>query len=182
MNVAEHLEFYLGEIQEGWSSESFPLTQVCLFKNVPDSGVNTLSTLGLSNTSLSMGRGRAVRQEFVFSIESRWEPQIFAKLLIHVAENITNRGQALLRGEVFPLEETIVQNSGSAALYASIPVVFPDEFATLKETSPPTVFVWLIPIMRSEAALIESRGWEEFEDCLEKSQCNVFDLDRSSIV
>ncbi|MEY4576644.1 MAG: hypothetical protein RL701_1347 [Pseudomonadota bacterium] len=73
-------------------------------------------------------------------------------------------------------------NSGVSALYASLPVVFPEGVDTLQDTTPPTVFVWLVPLPAAEAACVESSGWNELEDLWEATDPDLFDLYRRSVV
>lgn len=181
MNVAEHLEHNLGQITRGWLSDSTRGVQVCLFANEPNVGVNTLSTLGLSDTILSMPNGRKVRQELLIAVQGSKTPDELAKLLLHVADHLQSEKQALLRGDVFPLGSKIDEDSDADSLYASIPAVFPDELATLNDTSPATVFVWLIPLQQAEVEYLETVGWSDFEDRLEAAEPDLFDLRRASI-
>ena len=182
MNAAEHLEQHLGQMEQGWSSASAPGLQVCLFRNQPAAGVNTLSTLGLSNLDLAMASGRSVRQELMITIPGDRSPDEFAKLMLHVAERLVRTGRALLRGDVVSLGSTIASDSSADALYASIPVVFPEALATLRDTSPQTVFVWLVPLLPTEVAFVQASGWSDFEDRLEAAEPDLFDLRREAVV
>jgi Suppressor of fused protein (SUFU) len=182
MNAAEHLESHLGPMEVGWSSSSLPGVQICLFRDRPVAGVITLTTLGLSNTVLAMSTDRRVRQELLIATPDDRAPEEFGKLLLHIAERLQKRGQALLRGDVVPLGDKLTVDSAADALYASMPVVFPEGLATLADSSPPTVFVWLIPLLPSEVTFVESSGWNEFEDRLEAVDPDVFDLCRDSVV
>lgn len=182
MNAAEHLERYLGPMDRGWSSSSLPGVQVCLFRDAPLPGVFTLATLGLSNTVLVMSGNLKVRQELILACrDDRWIEEL-GKLLIHVAEIVLKRGHALLRGEVIPLGNRITADSAAYSLYASNPAVYPDDLATLSGSIPPTVIVWLVPLQPTEAALVESSGWSEFEDRLESADPDLFDLRRRSFI
>ena len=182
MNVAEHLEQHLGPIERGWSAESLPGVQVCLFRDRPETGVFSLATLGLSNSILAMSGDRNVRQELLLAIRGDVFLDDLVKMLMHVAETLLARKRALLRGDVFPLGQPIGKGSAASALYSSIPVIFPESLATLRDSTPPTVFVWMIPLLASEAAFVESSGWSEFEDCMEAANPDLFDIARGSIV
>lgn len=104
------------------------------------------------------------------------------KLLLHVAEGLLESGYALLRGDVIPLGDRVSADGVADSLYASIPVVYPEGLATLNDSTPATVVVWLIPLQPIEAALVNSAGWNEFEDRLESAHVDLFDLCRGSIV
>lgn len=182
MNIAEHLELHLGQMERGWSSSSITGIQVCLFRDQPTQGVVTLATLGLSDKVLSMNERRTVRQELLIAIHSDKEPEEFARLLLHVAERLHRDGRTLLRGDIISFESTVTADCSANALYASIPVVFPDGLATLKDTAPQTVVVWLFPLLPPEVTLIRATNWSEFEDRLEDAEPDLFNVCRDSIV
>lgn len=182
MNVAEHLERNLGPISTGWSSSSLAGVQVCLFEPQPGPGLFTLATLGLSLSPLGLTPSKSVRQELLFVVQDFRPPNEFVQLVLHVADELTTKRRGLLRGEVVALESRIAADSDAMALYASLPVVFSDSLATLDTTIPPTVFVWLFPVLPAEVQLIQSAGWEAFEDRLEAEQPDLFDFSRCSVV
>ena len=181
MNVAEHLEATLGRIERGWSSAVVAGVQVCMFPERPSRGSTTLATLGLSNAVLAMREGRTVRQELLTVVPSVRPPEEFAQLLLWVAERVNADGRAVLRGDVLPLPDPVAKDSACRALYAAIPVVFPESLRTLDDTVPATVFVWLFPVLPAEVVFIAQSGWSEFEDRLESAQPDLFDLQRSSV-
>jgi hypothetical protein len=129
-----------------------------------------------------MRDGREVRQELLMTVPTERDLADFAKLLIHIAEKLIRGGSAVLRGDVISLDERIVADSAAEDIYSSIPVVFPEGIATLNDSSPPTVFVWLLPLMPSEATFVRGSGWSAFEDRLEAANPDLFDLRRSSII
>lgn len=181
MSAADHLERHLGPMERGWASSNVPGVQVCLFPDQPFKGAFTLATLGLSNTVLTLGGGREVRQELLLGCLDARQVDDLAKLLFAIAELVLTAGQALLRGQVIPLGERIVDSSANA-LYASIPVVFPEGLETIEDSTPATVVVWLVPLMAPETALVSSVGWSEFEVHLESADPPLFDLHRVSSV
>ncbi|WP_169796771.1 suppressor of fused domain protein [Chondromyces crocatus] len=181
--IDQHMERYLGPIARGWGSrvgESADV-QVCLFEECPIPGTVTYATLGLSRHVLKMPQGREVRQELLLSVSLRFADENRARLLAHIADNLVHDHQALLRGEVFHLGFAVAPGSPCTGLYIALPVVFPDALATYPETQPPTVFPWLIPVHRNEAALVARLGWDAFEDRLEHADPDLFDLTRPSI-
>lgn len=165
----------------GWATAIMPGVQVCLFPDQPFKGATTLATLGLSNTVLTLGGGRKVRQELLLGCLDGQQVDDLAGVLFAISEIVLRTGQALLRGEVIPLGERIVDSSASA-LYASIPVAFPEDLATLTDSTPATVVVWLVPLLAPEATLVSLAGWSELEDRLEAADPNLFDLRRTSVV
>ncbi|MBX7114758.1 MAG: suppressor of fused domain protein [Myxococcaceae bacterium] len=182
MNALEHLEKHLGLVERGWKFESPAGLQVCLFRNQPQPGLVTLATLGLSNHVLAMSNGRTVRQELLFGLPADGQLNRFAPLLAHVADCILREHRALLRGEVFPVGEKLSPQATSQDLYVSMPVAFPDDLAELSDSTPATVFVWLMPLMPKEAAFVRDVGWNKLESRLEAADVDVFDLQRESVV
>ena len=181
MTLTDHYEQHLGRIDRGWSSQGPAGVQVCLFRNQPMEAAYTLATLGLSTHELLMNNSRTVRQELLLSA-SKDAPDELAKLLFYLSEDLLAGHRALLRGQVVHLSSPIVPGSHATDLYASIPVVFPDALATFTETSPPTVCVWLFPVLPNEVGYISSRGWGAFEELLERKDPNLFDLNRKSVI
>jgi hypothetical protein len=102
--------------------------------------------------------------------------------LFSLCEAITNRGKAVLRGEVIPLSSEIAKRIGFEAVYCAIPVFFDDGFATYGESSPSTVIVWALPIYQREVDYIEKNGWEAFENLLEEKDPDLCALDRTPII
>lgn len=122
MNIAEHLERYLGRIDRGWSSDSLPGVQVCLFPDCPEQGLITLATLGLSNKVLGLGVGREVRQEIIIAFRPVTASiDEFVRVLMQFAERIGLDGRAVLRGDVIEIEG---MEPTHGSLYAAIPVGF----------------------------------------------------------
>ena len=181
MNAVEHLETYLGPMERGWSSNDTPGVQVCLFRDQPSQGVNTVATLGLSNALLELSDARRVRQELLLAAREGASPDDLGRILLHVARLLVQRGRAVLRGEVIPLGQEI-EGGGCDALYASIPVVYPDGLSTLRDSEPACVIVWLVPIHRAEAAFVDASGWDAFEDVLEEANPDLFDLSRKGVI
>jgi hypothetical protein len=155
---------------------------MCAFDNIPTEGVVTYSTLGLSRHILNMPRARQVRQELLFSVAIGVAEDDFTKLLAHVGDGILRKHEALLRGDLINLGYSVAQGTRCDHLYVSLPVVFPDGLATCTDTTPPTVFAWLIPILPAEANFVAKFGWSEFESRLERSDPDLFDMGRSCIV
>lgn len=183
MTVYEHMEAHLGPIARGWAPKEGALgIQVSLFEHTPEPGINTFSTLGLSKHVLDIGHEQAkpVRQELLFSASSAHPVDAVASFLMTFAEHIATSQRGLLRGEVIE-GRPLIEGVAATGVYASIPVFWPDEFHVFEDSSPSTVFVWLLPIGKAEAELIASKGWNHFEDYLEEAEVDFWNLDRPSL-
>lgn len=183
VTIIHHLERHLGEIARGWSDRhGESALQVACFENRPAASVATYATLGLSDHVLRMHAGREVRQEFLFAAYDRFSADEIASFLFAFAESLLPAHRALLRGDVLGPRGPLIPGATAQAVYAAIPGVFDDALATYEETMPPTVIAWLVPILPAEAAYVRDAGWEQFEDLLERSDVDLFDLQRASVV
>lgn len=178
-SLTHHLETHLGRIVRGWGDDGD--IQVVMFSNEPEPGVNTYCTLGLSSTPLPMADGRGVRQEFLVSVFDTYDGEQVASLLLTFADYVRQQRRALLRGDVVGPSAPVVPGTQARALYAAIPVFFPDQFATFHGSEPPTVFVWLIPQPANEAEYVKRVGWERYEDRLEAEGVDFWSLDRPGL-
>jgi hypothetical protein len=182
-DLVEHLERHLGTLDAGWKEREADgnAIRVVAFPDQPYDGVDTLATLGLSRSPLPMPGNRQVRQELLFIADHRYPRQQVASFLLTFAEHVQRQGRALLRGDVVGPGPPLIPGVGANAVYAAIPVLHDEGLATFSGTEPPTVFVWAMPLRPEEAGLVKGRGWEHFEDLLERHEPDFGDLDRPSV-
>jgi hypothetical protein len=178
-DIVQHLEGHLGKVARGWGDAG--KIQVVQFPDQPQKGVVTYATLGLSSTPLPMNQGRVVRQELLVSVNSSFESKSVASFLLTFAEYVRAQNRALLRGDVVGPSGPLIPGVRASAVYASLPVFFEDDFATYRESSPPTVLVWLIPLLPEDAEFVNTHGWEAFEDKLESAAVDFWDLNRPPV-
>lgn len=183
MNIIEHAEKYLGKISRGWKSD-LPSDglQVVYFRDAPFESVHTYMTVGLSHHELRISDKKKVRQELIFAVSDTSPSDVLASLLQFICKFILKNHNAVLRGQVIQLPMDAVEKFGFDAVYCAIPVFMDDEFATLGETQPPTVIVWMMPIYKSEVDYVDANGWSEFEDLLEEKDPDLFSLGREPII
>jgi hypothetical protein len=183
-SIVQHIEKYLGRIQEGWSvnfdGKDMPFQIVRLDGN-DNKEEKYFSTLGLSNYPLQSSRTKkTIRCELVMC--SRNSSGTLPAILQDVGLELIQSGRALLRGDVIGPRNSLVRGSTMTALYASIPVQFPPNFGSCTIDKLGTVvFIWLIPIATDEVIFIEKNGWAAFEDLLEKENPDLNDICRASI-
>jgi hypothetical protein len=183
VNPLHHIEKYLGKFDSSWAEENMKnACNVLGFFNTPIKGVNTYVTAGLNKHILNMPKKRLVREELIISVENNFCSDDIVSFLISFSDFILSKHQALLKGDVIGPYEPIIPNVKTNSIYSTDPFFFDDQFIVLKESSPPTVFVYLMPILESEVKFIHSHGWSQFDNLLEKKMPNIFNLDRLSIV
>jgi hypothetical protein len=183
--VLDHVEKHLGSLAGAWSEQSdgtcLPF-KILLFKDQPLDDLITFVTLGISEEVLPLRTGRTIRQELVFSAHARFAFWNLAGLVSEIGKELLQTKRSLLRGDVLGPAGPIVPGATLDAIYCGIPIFFPDRFHQSNATDPATVFVWCIPIATSEASLVRTRGWNYFEDLLEESDPDLFDLQRAPVV
>ncbi|EID99568.1 suppressor of fused domain protein [Leptospira licerasiae] len=177
MSLIDHLENYLGEIEEGWAPEWNKDLQIIRFKNTPLEEVSSFVSLGLSKHILKINN-REIRQELIFSAYDKFSFDDIAMCLALVCKRILTNHNALLRGELLKMNHRIIPGKDFYGLYVAIPVFFEDDFCVYISESMKIVIAWLIPLYTEEIDFIQSVGWEKFEDLLEEGSCDFWDLDR----
>jgi len=183
ISLIEHIENHLGEIDQGWKLiESTSSIKVVRFLDVPFDDAVTYVTLGLSSYSLSLSEARQGRQELLFTAYKHFSSEDITSFMIPFAEYMLSKGQALLRGDAVGPSQTLIPNVQVNGVYSTCPVIFDDEFALFEGTTPPTVLVWLIPLLSDESDFIKKSGWSSFEDMLEEKDPDLWDLNRLSIL
>ncbi|OWP62207.1 Suppressor of fused protein (SUFU) [Hymenobacter amundsenii] len=181
MKVYEHMEMYLGKIAQGWKPEASTMgIQASMFLDTPHDEVNTYSTLGMSDFKLDIG-GKYVRQELIFGANRSVPADGIVSFLTSFAEGVVKSKRGLLRGEVVSGKK-LFTGTECTGVYCSNPVFWEDELSSFEFSNPPTVFVWLMPILEKEANYINKKGWSDFEDLLESVECDFWDLNRKSCV
>ncbi|ACC76293.1 suppressor of fused domain protein [Paraburkholderia caribensis] len=184
MTLIEHLETNLGPIAEGWKDDSTVgnALRVVRFPNQPFQGASTFATLGLSESKVSLPNGNHCGQELLFAAWDRYQAPHVGSFLLTFGAQVRNRQRALLRGDVIGPSAPLIPGVAANAIYASNPVIYPEELARYDDDGSPTVFVWLVPLMEAEGRFAKTQGWNQFEDALEKANPDLLDLDRSSVV
>ncbi|MCQ4298070.1 suppressor of fused domain protein [Pseudomonas stutzeri] len=183
MNIIAHAERFLGKASQGWNETgSVDGLQVLYFENAPLKDISTYITVGLSFHELKINEKKNVRQELIFAVSSLTPSETVASLLLYVCELVLSTHEAIFRGQLIEMPIEAAEKLGFDALYCTIPVFLHDHFATYHGSVPATVFVWMIPVCRSEANYIEVNGWSAFEDLLEDQDPDLFLLERDPIV
>ncbi|MFJ6267117.1 suppressor of fused domain protein [Lysinibacillus xylanilyticus] len=186
-NYIEFLEGHLGEIEYGWDKDSegnkLPF-QIVKYKKGPFAGTVTYSTLGLSKQNLvSPISKKEIRQELIFVSYANFGDKNIPGILQNVGLQAINNNIAYLRGDVIGPYGKLFEHSSFEALYASIPVYFPETFQAFKvDGDLPIIQTWLFPITFDEAKFIKENGWDEFENRLVELDPDLVDFKRQNII
>jgi Suppressor of fused protein (SUFU) len=185
-SIITHLEKYCGPIVSGWSCDPdgarMPF-QIVRMERGPIAETITHSTLGLGKIPLkSRSSQKVIRQELVMLSRSTATPQNLPALLQQLGTKALQREYAYLRGDVIGPRGHLLSNSTVTALYVSVPVYFPEEFANVEAEDGTVIFAWLVPITDQEARFVSETGWDEFEAKLEQEDPDLLDFRRHSLV
>lgn len=185
MTIIDHLEKALGPIQQGWGeaetmSDSSKI-MVVRFANMPFKNTSTFATIGLGDAVLYLPDGRALRQELMFAAHDAYPPDSVASFLLSFADFILSQSRALARGDVVGPSTALIPNVAANAVYAVPPVIFPDGIGLYKGSSPPTIIVWVLPLVGNESLIAKKMGCD-FEDILERANPDLLDLNRAPVV
>ena len=153
-----------------------------VFTNIPDRGLTTVITIGLSDHVLTQSKsGRGVRQELLVCVRSEFVFLPWHEILFGVAARLMRSGAALLRGDVIGPAGLLFPESKechSTALLASVPAFFDGGFLEIVSTEPVSVMVELLPITTEEAESIDKCGWWEFCAKIDNGDVDILDLRR----
>lgn len=184
-SLIEHLELYFGKIESGWKSKEWADSAIqiveCRHGNIP--GVIVVSTLGLSNFAMkSRVSGKEIRQElFVILKAEQVDPKLPAAL-DQIARECARTDKPVLRGEVVEKEGHLLLKGDFVALYATLPIYYPNASWTFQAKEGEIAFCWFLPIKAEEKLYIQQHGWSAFEEILDKATFDLFDLGRQSLL
>ena len=184
-SLVEHFERTLGPVHTGWSVDpdgaEMPF-QVVRFAGGSDADSVGYATVGLSRQALSSPTsGRLIRQELLMLAPESLAPDRVVSLLLQVGSMALGTRRALLRGDVIGPAGALVPGSDLTALYVTMPVYFPDEFAMFAGEDGDVVVAWLVPITTREADFISRHSWDAFEDKLSEQDPDLVDFRRSGL-
>ena len=180
-----HVEKYLGEMSEDYriaSQASGISLQVAKFPDQPIRNATTFVTLGVSTIPLQQLEGSLLRQEFLFAAKNcNALSNDIAGLLGTIANDVLTNQKVLLHGQVLGPAGPLLDGFDKTALYLTHPAYFPEGLHFFRDSSPETVFAWLVPITTDEATFVREVGWEHFEDHLTNENPDLLDLGRRSL-
>jgi hypothetical protein len=185
-SLVDHMECHFGKIECGWKPKEWndPAIQIVEFRDGKIPGATILSTLGMSGFALhsSVSKQEIHQELFLMVKDGQLSPKLVAAL-DQVARERVRSNAAVLRGELIRKQGSLVNTGDFVALYATLPIYYPDTFWRFHDPGVgDVVFGWLIPVTRNEQAYVGEKGWSAFEELLDKAQVDLFDLTRPSLV
>jgi hypothetical protein len=148
----------------------------------PSPGVSAYASVQLSDYPLwKSGKEFPTRIELVSASDSKNEK--FPNIVASVAAHIIRNKIFVCPGSVLPgyisvyYKDTTVPNA-----YFTNPSFWEDSLITTNFNATTVSWLMLVPISDAEMEFIKKNGDSDFEDLLEKSDVDVFDIFRNSIV
>jgi len=179
--IINFLEEKIGKIDYGWRCETNDSdVKILRFKNEPKVGVVTLVSVGFSDYRFQI-KGEIVCFEFLMSVFEENFDKNTLNFFLSACESAVSRVKPAFRGQILPMSEEMIRNTGFSSVYCTLPYMFGDELDEYRGNETPIIFVWLLPIFFNEERYIRRNGWSAFEGEMEKYPIDMFYLGRKSI-
>lgn len=179
--IIQHLEKHLGEMAGGSSLFDRNIhVGATYFKDQPFEDVNIICTAGLYRIEIN-GKDKVIHHELLMAIDKKFSIELISKFLLNLAEWVISKEEATLRGKVIGPFTPISEETTMNAVYCTFPSFFDEDFYIVPIPSQTVIIPWIVPIYELEANYILSHGWELFEDQLEETEVDLFDLNREVI-
>lgn len=151
-------------------------------ENRPDMGLNTYSTIGLSQYSIDLicGDGREIRVEYIGMCNSDFS--YYANIIASCALNIIKDNYSCKPGMVaIDAISNYCNDLAMKHIYYTVPIYWGNLQGIEIDN---TVINWLfmIPISDEELEYLDKYGDEKFEELLELNEVDVFDIYRKSTI
>jgi Suppressor of fused protein (SUFU) len=185
--LIEHMELCFGRIQRGFepptTGDAVDEVQFVECRGGFVRGVSVVSTLGLSRFALESSTSeKKIRQELFFMAKEDQLPDNAAAVLHQVVGHLTRTSKAVLRGHAIKRPGILFHKWDFVALYSTLPIYYPHEMWTCRSEGIEVVPCWLLPITEAERGFHARNGWSKFETLLNDARCDLFDLNRPSLV
>jgi Suppressor of fused protein (SUFU) len=186
--LIQHMERYFGTIQGGFGPRDRevmegPKVQVIECRGGSVRDVTVISTLGLSRFELASAVSeKHIRQELFLMVKDGQFSGNMPAVLHQIAHERRENSRAVLRGDAIRKEGTLFDSGDFVALYCTLPIYYPNEMWSCHTNERDIVLCWLLPIREQEWTFLTQNGWSKFEDLVDSAQCDLFDLNRPSVV
>ena len=147
-------------------------------------GAMLFATEGLNVHLLAGDENLVVRQELLMAVDASQAEQTAApSVLFAIGDSMVRAHRALKRGEALGPGLALMAETPMVGLFVEPPTFLPDaDHVQVASDGGNVSLVWLLPVTASELRLIETHGWQTFEDALVRSSVDVMNLRRSEVV
>lgn len=157
------------------------LIDIFIGHNKPYKGIDTYSTIGLSNYNINLEYNeKKLGVEFIGACDSKYEK--FGNIVSSCAFNIINSGFSCKLGVVYPnvVKEYYDDYTMEHILFVS-PFLW-DKLDSIETPSNYILWLMLVPISNNEYEFLKANSLEQLENLFEQNDINIFDLNRKSTV
>lgn len=181
MNVGDlllnHYEHFLGDYigADVYSNGEQDIQILGFPKAIENSMVFT--TLGLSKHSDMINN----QCEIALAVDESYDEcaTIFANAVFYILSNRMNFGKGILIEGAESIDPSFAEKFNKTALYFTNVFILPEDFAFVNDVC--RVYMCFF-VSKEEAEYIKKYGSEKFEDLLDKSDVDVIDLNRESVL
>ena len=151
-------------------------------KNRPQEGVNSYSTIGLSdNPLMCKGKEFGTRVEIVGACRAGFSN--FENVIATTAFCVINSGWFCAPGIIFPSVVSMCKNSKTMTdIYFANPFLWGERLASTSFESRKVAWLLAIPISNKESEFAQVNGSDKLEELFSEQGIDVFDLNRASVV
>lgn len=176
-----HYEKYLGDFFERIvyrKNDEWPAIQLLKYRNVFE-GCITYATLGVSHYREVLKNNC----EIVMVVDDSFDEcaNLLANALFYVIERQFEFGRGIVIGGIENINKEFASRCHKSALYFTETYSFPDDFSYISDDKIGKIYMAFL-ISNSEHEFINEKGADKFEELLEASECDIFDVNRESII
>jgi Suppressor of fused protein (SUFU) len=148
------------------------------FVDRPETGVNALTTFGLSSHAFTGADGMDHHQEILLTLRSRWD-DVALQIIASLGAYMLDGHRALVEGETIAIPREL--KLPLDFLVAAKPDPFAPGLGRCGECEPEVEIVWLLPYAADEEHVVTAHGWRDLVELLEESGSDGYDLARTSL-
>jgi hypothetical protein len=164
-----------------WDEKKASAVDILSCENVPQPGVTSHATIGLSDHSLGdNGSTPGLRTEFVAAFGSAFEEG--ANILSTAAFCVINSKWKIGPGVIYPEIISMYRKKSAMKHVLFSPPFLWDTLKTQRLSDKTVAWLMLVPVSEKEFQFAESNGSDALEDLFESKQIDIFNLDRPSIL
>lgn len=171
-------------VAEYWDNAHKSNVAILECKNSPEFGVNSYSTVGLSDYNVGYTIGdKDLRVEIVGAARFGFGDECFPNMIATCGFNIINDQFTCYPGAVFPNVISEYNKAGELRhmVFAS-PGMWEREFENIVLDDKVITWLMAVPITERELRFLQENNLDALETVFEENQTDVFDLTRKSAI
>jgi Suppressor of fused protein (SUFU) len=147
--------------------------------DLPDDNISTVVSLGISNFAVSKSEPYSrVFVELVTAGYSKFDLSIITRALNKCGEKVKRQETGFTHGQIL----TGIFDSHFDSFLLTSPFSWDNRFTTVEIGENKLAWLQAVPICRAERAVFDSEGFDALERLMERSDVDIFDLSRESVL